>query len=38
MYEIDEKDVKIVNLLLEDGRMTASDIARRLENISERDQ
>jgi Lrp/AsnC family transcriptional regulator for asnA, asnC and gidA len=36
MYEIDEKDVKIVNLLLEDGRMTASDIARRLENISER--
>jgi Lrp/AsnC family transcriptional regulator for asnA, asnC and gidA len=36
MYEIDEKDVKIVNLLLEDGRMTASDIARTLENISER--
>ena len=36
MYEIDEKDVKIVNLLLEDGRMTASDIARRLEDISER--
>ena len=36
MYEIDEKDVKIVNLLLEDGRMTASDIARNLEDISER--
>jgi Lrp/AsnC family transcriptional regulator, regulator for asnA, asnC and gidA len=36
MYEIDEKDVKIVNLLLEDGRMTASDIARKLGDISER--
>lgn len=36
MYEIDEKDIKIVNLLLEDGRMTASDIARTLGNISER--
>ena len=36
MYEIDEKDIKIVNLLLEDGRMTASNIARRLEDISER--
>ncbi len=36
MYEIDEKDVKIVNLLLEDGRMTASDIARSLADISER--
>ncbi len=36
MYEIDEKDVKIVNLLLEDGRMSASDIARSLGNISER--
>ena len=36
MYEIDGKDIKIVNLLLEDGRMTASDIARRLEDISER--
>jgi len=36
MYEIDEKDIKIVNLLLEDGRMTASDIARRLEDVSER--
>jgi len=36
MYEIDKIDVKIVNLLLEDGRMPASEIARRLEDISER--
>ena len=36
MYEIDKLDVKIVNLLLDDGRMPASEIARRLEGISER--
>lgn len=36
MYEIDKLDAKIVNLLLEDGRMSASEIARRLEDISER--
>jgi Lrp/AsnC family transcriptional regulator, regulator for asnA, asnC and gidA len=36
MYEIDEKDIKIVNLLLEDGRTTASAIARKIGNISER--
>ncbi len=36
MYEIDKIDVKIVNLLLEDGRMPASEIARRLDDISER--
>jgi len=36
MYEIDEINIKIVNLLLEDGRMPASEIARRLEDISER--
>lgn len=36
MYEIDKTDVKIVNLLLEDGRIPASEIARRLEDISER--
>jgi Lrp/AsnC family transcriptional regulator for asnA, asnC and gidA len=36
MYEIDKTDVKIVNLLLEDGRMPASEIARRLDEISER--
>ncbi len=36
MYEIDKFDLGIVNLLLEDGRMSASEIARRLGNISER--
>lgn len=37
MYEFDKTDVKIVNLLLEDGRMSASEISRRMSgNISER--
>jgi Lrp/AsnC family transcriptional regulator, regulator for asnA, asnC and gidA len=36
MYEFDKADIKIVNLLLEDGRMSASEIARRMGNISER--
>lgn len=36
MYEIDKIDVSIVNLLLEDGRMPASEIARRLRGVSER--
>lgn len=36
MYEIDKTDLKIVNLLLEDGRMSAAVIARRLRNVSER--
>lgn len=36
MYEIDKMDVKIVNLLLEDGRTPASEIARRMGDISER--
>jgi Lrp/AsnC family transcriptional regulator for asnA, asnC and gidA len=36
MYEIDKTDLGIVNLLLENGRMSASEIARRLENVSER--
>jgi Lrp/AsnC family transcriptional regulator for asnA, asnC and gidA len=36
MYEIDKIDLRIVNLLLKDGRMTASEIARNLEDISER--
>ena len=36
MYNFDKVDVKIVNLLLEDGRMPASEIARRLGDISER--
>jgi Lrp/AsnC family transcriptional regulator for asnA, asnC and gidA len=36
MYEIDKIDVNIVNILLEDGRMSASQIARQLGEISER--
>jgi len=36
MYEFDKIDVKIVNLLIEDGRMSASEVARRIEDISER--
>jgi len=36
MYEFDKTDIKIVNLLLEDGRMSASEISRRMGNISER--
>ena len=36
MYEFDKTDVKIVNLLLEDGRMSASEISRRMGGISER--
>ena len=36
MYEIDKIDIKIVNLLLEDGRMPASEIARCIGDISER--
>jgi Lrp/AsnC family transcriptional regulator for asnA, asnC and gidA len=36
MYEIDTTDVKIVNILLEDGRISASEIARQLGGISER--
>jgi Lrp/AsnC family transcriptional regulator, regulator for asnA, asnC and gidA len=36
MYEFDKLDVKIVNLLLDDGRMPASEIARRIGDISER--
>jgi Lrp/AsnC family transcriptional regulator for asnA, asnC and gidA len=36
MYNFDKIDVRIVNILLEDGRMPASEIARRLGNISER--
>ena len=35
MYDLDTNDVQIVNLLLEDGRMPASEIARRI-GISER--
>ena len=36
MYEFDKTDIKIVNLLLEDGRMSASEISRRMGDISER--
>ena len=36
MYEFDKTDVKIVNLLLLDGRMSASEISRRMGGISER--
>ena len=36
MYNFDKIDIRIVNLLLEDGRMPASEIARRIGNISER--
>jgi Lrp/AsnC family transcriptional regulator for asnA, asnC and gidA len=36
MYEFDKNDIKIVNILLEDGRIPASEIARRLGDISER--
>lgn len=36
MYQIDEIDNKIVNLLMQDGRMSAAEIARRIGNISER--
>ncbi len=36
MYEFDKIDIKIVNLLLEDGRKSASEIARQIGGISER--
>lgn len=36
MYEIDNIDLEIINLLMEDGRMAASEIARRVGDISER--
>ena len=36
MYKIDKIDVKIVNFLLENGRMSASEIARQIDDISER--
>lgn len=36
MYEFDIIDRKIVNLLLEDGRMSASEMSRRMGDISER--
>ena len=36
MYEFDNVDIRIVNFLLEDGRMSASEVARRIGDISER--
>lgn len=36
MYEIDKIDLRIVNLLLEDGRKSASEVARQLGDVSER--
>jgi Lrp/AsnC family transcriptional regulator, regulator for asnA, asnC and gidA len=36
MYKIDNIDLEIVNLLMEDGRMHAAEVARRVGNISER--
>jgi len=36
MSELDSTDLRIVDLLMEDGRMSASDIARQIGNISER--
>ncbi len=36
MYKFDKTDIKIVNLLLEDGRMSASEMSRRVGDISER--
>jgi Lrp/AsnC family transcriptional regulator, regulator for asnA, asnC and gidA len=35
MYDFDKNDVQIVNMLLEDGRMPSSEIARRI-GLSER--
>ncbi len=36
MYKIDKTDLKILSLLIEDGRIHAAEIARRMGNISER--
>ena len=36
MYEIDKFDLKIVKLLMQDGRMSASSIAREIGDLSER--
>lgn len=36
MYKTDKYDIQIANLLVEDGRMSCAEIARKLKNISER--
>lgn len=36
MYKIDKTDLKIIECLMEDGRIHAAEVARRIGNISER--
>jgi Lrp/AsnC family transcriptional regulator, regulator for asnA, asnC and gidA len=36
MYKIDNIDLQIANLLVEDGRMSSAEVARRMGGISER--
>ncbi len=36
MYKTDETDLQIIELLMEDGRMPAAEVARRIGNTSER--
>ncbi|MBU2511841.1 Lrp/AsnC family transcriptional regulator [bacterium] len=36
MSKIDSKDISIINLLVEDGRMSCSQIAKKMGNITER--
>lgn len=36
MYKIDKTDLQIINLLMDDGRVHAAEIARQIGNISER--
>lgn len=36
MHKIDKIDLRIINFLMDDGRMSASDIARAIGDISER--
>jgi Lrp/AsnC family transcriptional regulator, regulator for asnA, asnC and gidA len=36
MYKIDNIDLQIANLLVEDGRMSSAEVARRIGGISER--
>src|SRR5512145_1673506 len=36
MYELDETDRLIINCLVDDGRMSASEIARQVGDVSER--
>ncbi len=36
MYKIDNLDIKIVDLLMKDGRMACSEIARRIGGVTER--